>query len=114
MLANATRLCRAVSGALFLFEEDRMRVAARNGPPNPYLVERQGTAFPVPPGSPHARLVESKSPIHIVDMAADPAYAERNPIIVALVEVVGARSYLLVPMLRDNVLVGGLAILREE
>src|SRR5262249_23806967 len=54
MLASATRLCTATSGALFLFEDNCIRLAARNGPPNPYLVARDGTAFPVPPGSPHA------------------------------------------------------------
>jgi signal transduction histidine kinase len=113
MLASATRLCRATSGALFLFEEQRIRLAARTGPPNPFLVPRDGTAFAVPPGSPHARLAETRSPVHIADMAADPAYFARNPIVVALVEVVGARSYLLVPMLRDATLIGGLAILRD-
>jgi C4-dicarboxylate-specific signal transduction histidine kinase len=47
-------------------------------------------------------------------MAADPAYLARNPIVVELVESVGARSYLLVPMLKENELIGGLAILRDE
>jgi signal transduction histidine kinase len=114
ILANATRLCRATSGALFLFEGDHMRVAARAGPPNPYLLERKSDAFPVPPGSPHARLVETMSAVHIADMAVDPAYLARNPIVVDLVEAVRARSYLLVPMLREDELIGGLAILRDE
>jgi C4-dicarboxylate-specific signal transduction histidine kinase len=114
MLANATRLCRATSGALFLFESGRMRVAARTGPPNPYLVARSGGAFPVPPGSPHARLVATRSAVHVADMAADPAYLAGNPIVVDLVDAVRARSYLLAPMLREDELIGGLAILREE
>jgi signal transduction histidine kinase len=113
VLANATRLCRATAGALFLYEDQLIRLAARTGPPNPYLVARDGAAFAVPPGSPHARLAETRSPVHIADMAADPAYLAGNPIVVALVEVVGARSYLLVPMLRDEKLIGGLAILRD-
>lgn len=114
MLANATRLCHATSGALFLFEKELMRVAARTGPPNPYLVARADLAFPVPPGSPHARLVETRAPVHVADMTVDPAYLARNPIVVDLVEAVGARTYLLVPMLKENDLIGGFAILREE
>jgi signal transduction histidine kinase len=114
MLDSATRLCQATSGALFLFEDGGIRVAARTGPPNPYLVARGGTAFPVPPGSPHARLVATRAPVHIADMAADPEYLARNPIVVDLVEVVGTRSYLMVPMLREDALIGGLAILRDE
>ena len=114
ILANASRLCHATSGALFLFEDEGIRLVARTGPPNPYLVARDGAAFPVPPGSPHARLVETRAPVHIVDMAADPAYLARNPIVVDLVESVGTRSYLMVPMLKEGELIGGLAILRDE
>jgi C4-dicarboxylate-specific signal transduction histidine kinase len=114
IVANATRLCRATSGALFLFEDKGFRYAALRGPPNPYYPEREGLVHPVRPGTPLARLVESRSPVHIADLAADPAYLQRVPTIVALVEGVGGRTYLIVPMLQEEELIGAIAMLRER
>ena len=110
MLANATRLCRAQSGALFLFEELGIRLVAIKGQPTPYFAGRQGVRLPVPPDSPLARLVESRLPIHIADLAADD---QRNPYTVELVEVTGIRTYLMVPMLKENELIGALGIFRD-
>jgi signal transduction histidine kinase len=114
ILANANRLCRAMFGALALFEDKGFRYAARRGPPIPYQSGREGLVYPVRPGTPLARLVESRSPVHISDLPADPAYLRRDPIIVALVEVQGARTYLLVPMLLEAELIGAIVILREQ
>ena len=52
--------------------------------------------------------------VHIPDLTVDQAYLERNPRIVALVESGGARNLLLVPMLKDDELVGAIAIYRQE
>jgi C4-dicarboxylate-specific signal transduction histidine kinase len=111
ILANATHLCRAKTGGLVLFEEPGVRLVAHKGPIPRYFAERYGLVCPIPPGSPLARVVESRSPIHIADLAADD---QRNPYTVALVEEVGARSYLLVPMLKEHELIGAVAIARDE
>jgi C4-dicarboxylate-specific signal transduction histidine kinase len=110
MLANATRLCRAQSGALFLFEELAVRLVAIKGQPSPYFAGRQGVRLPIPPDSPLARLVESRLPIHVADLAADD---QRNPYTVELVEVTGILTYLIVPMLKENELIGALGIFRD-
>jgi signal transduction histidine kinase len=114
ILGNATRLCRAKLGDLVLFEDKGFRIVARRGPPHPYYPELspEGVVHPVPPGTILARLVESRSPVHIPDVAADPAYLRRDPRFVALVEGLGARTYLIVPMLREEELIGAIAILR--
>src|SRR5204863_937123 len=41
-------------------------------------------------------------------------YVERDPRFVALVETAGARTHLLVPMLKDGELIGAIAIFRQE
>ena len=113
MLAKAKRLCRAKSGALYLLERDALRVVARIGPPNPYLDACNGLVL-APPGTPLARLIESRAPVHIADLASDPAYRRRDPYIVALVEAVGGRTLLLLPLLKEDELVGAIGILREQ
>jgi signal transduction histidine kinase len=110
--ANATRLCRAEVGALILFEEHGYRIVARTGVADTYYVK--GHLYPVSEGAPSARMVKTRSPVHIADLAADQAYLQRVPGLVALVEQIGVRSYLLVPMLKDDELVGGITIVRAH
>jgi GAF domain-containing protein len=60
------------------------------------------------------RVIQTKQPVHIVDVTVDPAYAERDPLRVPLVEQAGARSFIIVPMLKENELIGTIAIYRQE
>jgi GAF domain len=60
------------------------------------------------------RLLQAKQPIHIADIKAEPAYAEREPARVATVEIAGARTYLAVPMLKEDRLIGAIAIYRQD
>jgi C4-dicarboxylate-specific signal transduction histidine kinase len=114
MLASAVRLCVATGGSLFLVEKGGLRVVARAGPPNPYLANRDEFMCPVPPGTPHAQLIETRSPVHIADLAADPRYLKQEPLIVTLVEAMGVRTHLILPMLREDELIGAVAIFRKE
>src|SRR5262245_25195808 len=66
------------------------------------------------PRMPLARVAESKALIHIPDLAAEQAYIERDSRMIALVEAAGARSLLGVPMVKENELVGAIAIYRQE
>ena len=45
---------------------------------------------------------------------AEPGYVERDPRFIALVESAGARTHLLVPMLKEGNLIGAIAIFRQE
>jgi signal transduction histidine kinase len=55
-----------------------------------------------------------KRPYHIVDLAAEQAYFDRDPLRVATVELAGGRSFVAVPMLKEGELVGAIAIYRQE
>jgi signal transduction histidine kinase len=118
MLANATRLCEAKFGSLFLREGDAFRnvcnIGERSGYTEWYQREPMLVLRDHHPRMPLARVAESKAVIHIPDLAAEQAYIERDPRMIALVEAAGARSLLGVPMLKENELVGAIAIYRQE
>ena len=60
-------------------------------------------------------MVETKTTIHVADLAADPDYVERRaPSIVAAVELGGVRTLLTVPMLKENELIGSFSLYRQE
>src|SRR5262249_2072461 len=56
----------------------------------------------------------TKQPVHTADLAAEQTYIDRLPRAVELVEGAGARTVLSVPMLKDNEVVGVIAIYRQE
>jgi signal transduction histidine kinase len=115
ILANATRLCRAHLGALLLFEDNDFRVVARrapqSAPPDALPLQRP---LGLRPGTPLARLVKERSPIHDADLAADQSYLDRDHGVVIVVELLGARTSLLVPMLKEDELIGAITLLRTE
>src|SRR5262245_3443261 len=65
-------------------------------------------------GIPLQRLFSTKEIVHIADLANERTYLERRPRIVRLVEDAGARTLLLVPMLKERELVGTIGIYRTE
>jgi two-component system, NtrC family, sensor kinase len=114
MLANAMRICEARFGHLLLYDGEHVHAAYLHDVSPAYreLWER-GPLCP-PPGSGIRRIVDTKQVVHITDLAAEPAYAEREPLRVATVELEGARTFLGVPMLKENQLVGTIIIYRQE
>jgi GAF domain-containing protein/CheY-like chemotaxis protein len=108
MLANATRLCEANFGVLFLFENGRYRLAAHRSIPPALLdfYERRG-AFEPTPGHAFHRLVGTKQVIAITDASAPEVKSNIG-------RLAGARSFIAVPVLKDNELVGAISIYRTE
>jgi signal transduction histidine kinase len=115
ILANATRICEAKFATLVLNDADGIRIVATHDVPQAYAeFARHVPAFHVRPGTIRARLAETRQVVHIADVSAEPAYAERDPARVALVELAGARTLVAVPMLKDQELVGAIFIYRQE
>ncbi len=115
ILANATRICEAKFGILYLRDDEAFRLRALHGAP-PAFAEASWRDPVVQPGprTGFGRVIQTKQPVHIVDVTVDPAYAERDPLRVPLVEQAGARSFIIVPMLKENELIGTIAIYRQE
>ena len=114
MLENATRICEAKFGHLFLSEGDDFRaVAVQSAAPTWLKLGAKIVPLDNPQG-PLAQLNRTKRFVHIADLTAEQAYIERNARMVALVESSGARTFLGVPMLKGDKLIGAISIYRQE
>src|SRR5262249_36055271 len=101
--------------ALLLYEGDAFRVVAMHGaPPEWDALRRRDPVIRFSPGNPLGRAVATKQLQHITDFRMEQSYIEREPGPVALAEAAGARTVLVVPMLKENELVGVIAIYRQE
>jgi GAF domain-containing protein len=79
----------------------------------PAEARRRGPFHP-PPGGRLGEAIRTKQTVQVADVAATQAYAERHPAVVDAVELGGVRTNLSVPMLKDNELIGIIAIYRQE
>jgi GAF domain-containing protein len=114
MLTNATRLCEAKFGNLFLYKDGGLHiVASHNVPPAFAQARRRGPLYP-PPGTGLCEAIRTKQTVHVTDLAAAQPYVERNPAVVEAVELGGVRTFVAVPMLKDNELIGMIVIYRQE
>jgi GAF domain-containing protein len=114
ILANATRLCQAKFGMLYLWEgEGQYRVAALHGaPPRLAGERRRGTIIRPAPGSGLGRIAQMKRTVHIADVRAIDVPPAFTPPGIAIYG--GARTALAVPMLKEDRLIGVIAIYRQE
>jgi GAF domain-containing protein len=112
MLENAVRICDAKYGNIYRWDGEFLHLlAAHDTPPALAEFRRRSALRP----SLIRRMVETKTAIHVIDVAADPEYLERRtPSTVAVVELGGVRSFLSVPMLKENELIGSFSLYRQE
>jgi signal transduction histidine kinase len=115
ILSNALRICEAKFGHLLLYEGEKFLAAHLHDVPPSYREywEQHGPISPSP-NTGLGRLARTKQVAHIPDLKADSAYVEREPLRVVTVEQAGARSFLAVPMLKENRLIGAIVIYRKE
>jgi signal transduction histidine kinase/DNA-binding response OmpR family regulator/putative methionine-R-sulfoxide reductase with GAF domain len=108
VLENAVRVCDAKFGTLFRYDGEFLHPAAATGTP-PALADfqKQRGPFRPEPGALHERVVRTRQVAHSADNAA-----ERKPGIAA--KLGGARSTVIVPMLKDDQLIGTIVIYRQE
>jgi len=116
LLANATRLCGASYGAMWLREESGFRNAAFHGPLQEAYTGRwrKGMVTRADVDAPMDRIARSQKPLHIADLRKDRSYLDGHPLLVAAVDVAGIQTYLGVPMLKADELVGVIAVYGEE
>jgi GAF domain-containing protein len=112
ILSNATKLCQANFGQLFLCEADAFRIVAQHNAPPAYAEFRQRQ--PLVRGRPLLRAAETKELVHIVDLREDVASNPADEDAAAFAKLSGVRTLLIVPMLKDGVVVGEIVIYRQE
>ncbi len=108
VLENAVRICEAKFGTLYLVHDESFHFGADVGTPPEYaeFQRRRGPYRPTP-GTHFDRILQTKQVSQSADAAAEPV---TGPV----VTVGGARSFVAVPMLKDDVLVGAIGIYRQE
>jgi GAF domain-containing protein len=116
MLANATRICEATFGVLYLCEGDAFRAVALHGAAPPSFVEnrRRNPLFQPSAGTGLARVATTRQTVQILDAQADPAYQGSSPTQAAGIRTGGIRTVLCVPMLKEGELVGTFNLFRQE
>jgi GAF domain-containing protein/DNA-binding response OmpR family regulator len=114
VLANAVRICEAKIGTLYIREGDGFHTVAVHNAPPAYVEARTRELIRSPPDAPLGRVAATKQVVHVADIKTIPSYVERNPFVVTSVELGGYRTVLAVPMIKDNELIGAIAINRQE
>jgi adenylate cyclase len=113
MLQKAVRICEASFGNIYRWDGDALRLIATHNVPPAFADDR--TLSLISAGtSASGRMVTTKAVVHVADLVAHQAYAERNPLTVAGVELGGVRTFLAVPMLKEDELIGSFALYRQE
>ncbi len=115
ILANATRLCEAKFATLNLIHPDSTSsVVAMHNVPDAYVeARRREPRFAFDAKHPLGRVVATKQVLHIGDVRTDESYREGDPSWM-LTDRGGARTLLVVPMLKENELVGAITIFRQD
>jgi len=113
MLVNATRLCEATYGILWLREGNAFEIAALVGALTAEHWQK-GRLYEPSPEVPLARVRDTRAPVHVADMRDDRSYLDGELLPRTAVEIAGMRTLLSVPMLKDDDVVGAIAIYRTE
>jgi signal transduction histidine kinase len=114
ILKNAARLCEAKFGMFYLCEGDALRMAAAHNVPPEFAKARRRGPFRPAQGATLNQVMRTKKTRQLTDLAATQAYAEREPGIVAAIELGGVRTNVGVPVLKDDELIGIISIYRQE
>ena len=116
ILENAVRICDAKFGNIYRWDGDALHLVASHNTPTAYAEHRR--RFPLhfnelPETA--RRMITTMEPIQVDDVSAMPEYVEqRKPVAVAGVELGGIRTFLNVPMVKENKLVGAFIVSRRE
>ena len=119
ILASATRTCDAKFGLLYRIENGSARIISKLGIP-PAFAEylKRGPHRPplnrVSPLTPIGRVIQSRQLVHLAGYCTDQSYLDRDPITVAAIELGSIRTLLVVPMIKNDALMGAIVIFRQE
>ena len=113
ILENAAQICQAGFGTLNFYENNAFRSVALHNPP-PQFATRLGQMIHPHPDSGLAHVARTKQIAHIEDIRTRKPYLDGNQAVVELADLAGARTLLIVPMLKEGELIGAISIYRQE
>src|SRR5262249_18577788 len=114
-LESAARLCDASFGNIFRWQDDGLHLVATYNTPAAFVEARSRAPLRRDQNNPIGQMLAAKTVLHVHDLAADARYANRrDPNVIVAVELGGVRTFLAVPMLKDDELIGALIVYRQE
>jgi two-component system NtrC family sensor kinase len=114
MLENGTRVCGAHFGMMDMWNGESFRNAAVYNVPTAFAASRQKAVIRPHPESGLAAVVRTHQTVRIEDVRNLGAYLAGDPIAVGVVDIAGARTVVIVPMLKEDELIGAITIYRRE
>jgi signal transduction histidine kinase len=114
MLEKATRVCGASFGTMNLWDGEKYNIVATHNIPPAFAEYRQRAPIVPTQGSSLAMVIETHRPAQVPDLRDSPGYKAGVANVVGLADVAGARTILVVPMLKDDELLGAITIIRQE
>ena len=114
ILENATRICGAKFGTLYLSKEDGFYAAAFHNAPSAFVEARKNRPLRPDPESTLGRVARTKQAAQVVDSRKREAYRKGDPFVVAGADLGGYRTIISVPMLNKDRLIGVISIYRQE
>jgi PAS domain S-box-containing protein len=114
MLAEAVRICEANFGNIYRWDGEALHLTATHDTPAAFADLRR--RLPIRSAlTPAGHTVATKKTVHVADLAAEPIYTRhREPGVVAAVELAGVRTLLIVPILKDDELIGAFTLFRQK
>ena len=113
IMENATRICEAKFGNLFLREGDKFRIVAIYGGSPEYCEYLFAEPLVVLDAqSAISRVVSSREVVQIDDISKAPTHGMR--VRIATIKIAKGRTLVVVPVLKDNEVIGIIAIYRQE
>jgi class 3 adenylate cyclase/putative methionine-R-sulfoxide reductase with GAF domain len=113
ILEKARSLCGAAFGTLMARDGPRFQALALHGVPEGFAeVLRQG--FEPHPNSPIGRLARGETFIHLRDLGEYAPTVPQDPVPRSAVEIGGVRTLLMVPLRKDDSLLGVITAFRQE
>jgi GAF domain-containing protein len=115
MLENAARICDGNFGNIFRWDGDALWLVATHNTPPAFIEHRRRVPFRPNQGNPIGDMLKANVVIHVADLAQDERYRQkRDPEVIAAVELGGIRTFVAVPMLKDDKLIGVVILYRQE
>src|SRR5262249_14910530 len=112
-LENATRICEATSGLLVRVEDDDIRIVASLHQ-RADIEDITHRTFKLGPSTIIGRVARTRQIVHVPDVSKHQVYLKREPLAVWAVEQANVRTVLVVPMLKQEELVGVFGLERDE
>jgi signal transduction histidine kinase len=114
MLENAARVCGASFGIMNLWDGEKFNMVASCNVPAAFEAWRQDKSIRPHPEGGMAAVVRTHKFAHVLDVREGAAYRDGDPTVTAIADLAGARTILIVPMLKDDELIGTITIYRQE